>query len=51
MLRNRGEELHNMETLRYKNKLSLYPYDTTNYSITVPTCNIVHMAMVTGIIF
>ena len=49
MLQNRGEELHNMETLRYKNKLSLYPYDT-NYSITVPTCNIVHMAVVTGII-
>jgi len=38
-----------METLRCKNKLSLYPYDTY-YSITVPTCNIVHMAMVMGII-
>ena len=49
MLQNRGEELHNMETLRCKNKLSLYPYDT-NYSVTVPTGNIVHVAVVTGII-
>jgi hypothetical protein len=49
MLWNRGEELCNIQTLRYKSKLSLYPYDT-NYSVIVPTCNIAHMAMLTGII-